>query len=252
MKIKNMILMAVLILFVFVGGSGLLQTGPENSVVAQAPTPSPFEPVRSVSVNGVGQVNVTPDEAIVVIGVETQAEAAGEAVTQNNTLMEDVLDALRAAGVQTVDIQTRNLRLFPRYEAERQPQPGGLGDIIGYTAANQVEVRVRQVANVGEVIDAAIMAGANTIDGIHFEVSNPEQALDRAREAAFSDALRKAEQLAELADASLGNVMTITEYSRSPRPVIQEAMAMDAAAQIPIQAGTETIEVELQVIWYLE
>jgi hypothetical protein len=166
--------------------------------------------------------------------------------------MEDVLDARRSAGVQTADIQTRNLRLFPRYEAEQQPRPGGLGDIIGYTAANQVQVRVRQVANVGTVIDAAIMAGANTIDGIHFEVSDPAQALDRAREAAFNDALRKAEQLAELAEASLGNVMTITEYSRSPRPVIQEAMAMDAAAQIPIQAGTETIEVELQVTWFLE
>jgi uncharacterized protein len=251
MKIKNTILLAVLILFIFAGISGL-QARPEHSVMAQAPTPSPFEPTRSISVNGVGQLNVIPNEAIVVIGVETQAEAAGEAVTQNNTLMEDVLDALRTAGVQAADIQTRNLRLFPRYEREQLPQPGGLGEIAGYTAANQVEVRVRQVANVGTVIDAAIMAGANTIDGINFEVSDPAQALDQAREAAFNDALHKAEQLADLAGASLGNVMTITEYSRSPRPIFQETMAMDAAAAIPIQAGTETIEVELQVTWYLE
>ena len=250
-KVHRIILTTFLVTFFMIGGSLLLASGDQNSVTAQAPTPSPFEPVRSVTVNGLGQVNVIPDEAIVIIGVETFAESASEAVTQNNERMEEVITALRSADVQAADIQTRSLRLFPRYEGERQPEETGLGVISGYTASNQVEVRVRQVENVGDVIDAAIMAEANTIEGIQFEVSNSNQSADEAREAAFSDALRKAEQLASLAEASLGNVITITEYSRFPGPVFQEARAMDAAAAVPIVAGTETIEVEVQVTWYL-
>jgi uncharacterized protein len=130
------------------------------------------------------------------------------------------------------------------------PRPG-LGEITGYNATNQVEVRVRQIANIGAVIDNAIMAGANTIDGIRFEVSNPVGAMDQAREAAMTEARRKAEQLAELAEASLGNVLTISEFSRTPGPVFRETMAMDAAVA-PIEPGTERIEVEVQVSWYLE
>jgi uncharacterized protein len=252
MKMLKPFLIATSVFFVMVVGIALFSTDSQTPVSAQAPTSSAFEPVRSVTVTGIGQFAVVPDEAAVVIGVQSQAESAGEAINENAERMEEVINALRAAGIQTADIQTRTLNLFPRYaETQQVPRPD-LGEIVGYTATNQIEVRVRQIANVGSVIDNAIMAGANTIDGIRFEVGDPTQALDQARRAAMEDARRKAEQLVELADASLGNVLTISEFSRTPGPVFREAVAQDAAFVTPIEPGTEMIEVEVQVTWYLE
>jgi uncharacterized protein len=252
MKLIKQLSLAAAIFVFTVALVSLVGSGAQSTVSAQAPTPSPFEPVRSVTVTGVGQVRVIPDEAVIVIGVETQALTAREAITENNEQMQDVLDALQEAGIPSSDIQTRTLNLFPRYDGDRQVPGGRLGEITGYTAANQVEVRLRQLADVGDIIDAAIMAGANTIDGIRFEVSDPIQVLDQARVEAMNDARRKAEQLAELANASLGNVMSISEFSRAPRPVFQETAVMDVAAAVPIEGGTETIEVEVQVVWFLE
>jgi uncharacterized protein len=251
MKMLKPLLIATSIFVFMVVSLALFSSGAQTSVSAQAPTPSPFDPARSVTVIGVGEVRVVPDEAVIVIGVQTQAESALSAMNENSERMDEVVNSLRAAGIQTADIQTRTVNLFPRYAEEQQVPRPGLGEIIGYTASNQVEVRVRQIANVGAVIDNAIMAGANTIDGIRFEVSNPVAAMDQAREAAMAEARRKAEQLAELADASLGNVLTISEFSRTPGPVFRETMAMDALAA-PIEPGAETIEVEVQVSWYLE
>jgi uncharacterized protein len=251
MKMLKPLLIATSIFVLMVVSLALFSSGAQSSVSAQAPTPSPFDPARSVTVIGVGEVRVVPDEAVIVIGVQTQAESALAAMNENSERMDEVVNSLRAAGIQTADIQTRTVNLFPRYAEEQQLTRPGLGEIIGYTASNQVEVRARQIANVGAVIDNAIMAGANTIDGIRFEVSNPVVAMDQARQAAMTEARRKAEQLAELADASLGNVLTISEFSRTPGPVFRETMVMDVAVA-PIEPGTETIEVEVQVSWYLE
>jgi uncharacterized protein len=251
MKFIKPLVIATSIFIITVVGLAIISTSRSHStVVAQAPTPSPFEPVRSVTVTGIGQVRVIPDEAVIVIGVETQAETAREAVNQNNQQMQTVLSALQEAGVAVTDIQTRTLNLFPRYGDER-PVNGRLADIVGYTARNQVEARVRTIDTVGDIVDAAIMAGANTIEGIRFEVSDPTLVLDQARQEAMDDARRKAEQLAEMANASLGNVLTISEFSRAPRPVVQEAVAMDFAAT-PIEPGTETLEVEVQVSWFIQ
>jgi uncharacterized protein len=251
MKLIKPLVIATSIFIVTVIGLAIISNGrSQSAVMAQAPTPSPFEPVRSVTVTGIGQVRVIPDEAVIVIGVETQAETAREAINENNQQMQEVLRALQEAGVGNADIQTRTLNLFPRYGDER-PVNGRLAEIIGYTARNQVEARVRQIDNVGDIIDAAIMAGANTIEGIRFEVSDPTQVLDQARQQAMDDARRKAEQLAEMANANLGNVFTISEFSRAPRPVFQEAIAMDFAAT-PIEPGTETLEVEVQVSWFIQ
>jgi uncharacterized protein len=252
MKMFKHLIIATSTFFIMVIGLAIFSSGAESTVSAQVSTPSPFDPARTVSVTGVGEVNIVPDEAIVVVGVETQAESAQDAMNQNSEQMEEVINSLRAAGIRTQDIQTRTVNLFPRYQ-QRQPetQPGQ-GEIVGYTATNQVEVRLPQIETVGTVIDNAIMAGANTIEGIRFEVSDPEQAMDQARQSAVMDARRKAEQLVQLLDAELGDVLTISEFSRFPRPVIQETFMQDAAAAAPIEPGTQNIQVEVQVTWYLE
>jgi uncharacterized protein YggE len=114
-----------------------------------------------------------------------------------------------------------------------------------------VEVRLRDLEAIGGILDAAVQAGGNRIEGIRFEVSDPAPYLDQAREAAWNDAQHRAEQLASLAGAELGEVLTINASGRGPQPVVEQAVTAAAAAPVPVEPGSQTIEVDLQVTWLL-
>lgn len=230
-----------------------------QSVLAQDTPPlTDTDPPRTVNVSGTGVVNAQPDLAVVTLGVETQAEAAAAALAQNSEQVQALLDTLTAAGVAEEDIQTQTVRLQPQYAQPPDPNQPQASDqpttpeIIGYVATNTVEARVRDLNSVGEVLDAAVQAGANQIQGIRFDLSDPTAVLDQAREAAWQDARRKAEQLAALADAALGPVLTISEFSQTPIPLAQDVTALRAAeAAVPVQPGTQQVQVNVQVTWQL-
>jgi len=204
---------------------------------------------RIISTSGTGRVTVQPDRAVISLGVTTQAEEAAAAMDQNSEQMQAVVDALVAAGIPEEDIQTRILNLNPRYD---QPQPPDQtsGQLIGYEASNLVEVRLEDVGTIGSVIDAAVQAGANQIQSMRWEVSDQVDVLDQAREAAWQDALHKAEQLAGLAGGELGQVVTLNESSGPIIPFYAD-VAREAALAIPIQPGTQDVEITIQVTWQL-
>lgn len=206
-------------------------------------------PRRTVNVSGSGQVSAQPDIAVVTLGVQTEAEEAASALTENSQQMQALVDVLKDEDVAAEDIQTQVVRLRPRYEEE--PRAEGQRELIGYTATNVVEVRIRDLDAAGGVLDAAVQAGGNSIEGIRFEVSEPAAYLDQAREVAWNDAQHRAEQLASLAGVELGGIMTINESGRGPQPVVERPMAVEAAAAVPIEPGSQSIQVDLQVTWYL-
>ena len=206
-------------------------------------------PRRTVNVSGSGQVSAQPDIAVVTLGVQTEAEEAASALTENSQQMQALVDVLKDEDVAAEDIQTQVVRLRPRYEEE--PRAEGQRELIGYTATNVVEVRIRDLDAAGGVLDAAVQAGGNRIEGIRFEVSEPAAYLDQAREVAWNDAQHRAEQLASLAGVELGGIMTINESGRGPQPVVERPMAVEAAAAVPIEPGSQSIQVDLQVTWYL-
>jgi uncharacterized protein YggE len=204
---------------------------------------------RTLHVSGNGQVSARPDVAVVALGVQTEAEEAAAALSENSEKMQNLMDVLQEADVADEDIQTRMVRLQPRYEDK--PDAEGQHQLVGYIASNVVEVRLRNLETVGEILDAAVQAGGNRIDSVRFEISDPGTYLDQAREAAWNDAQHKAEQLATLAGAELGEVLTINESGHRPQPVVERPMAVEAAAAVPIESGSQTIEVDLQVTWLL-
>ena len=206
-------------------------------------------PRRTVNVSGSGQVSAQPDIAVVTLGVQTEAEEAASALTENSQQMQALVDVLKDEDVAAEDIQTQVVRLRPRYEEE--PRAEGQRELIGYTATSVVEVRIRDLDAAGGVLDAAVQAGGNRIEGIRFEVSEPAAYLDQAREVAWNDAQHRAEQLASLAGVELGGIMTINESGRGPQPVVERPMAVEAAAAVPIEPGSQSIQVDLQVTWYL-
>ncbi len=210
---------------------------------------------RTVTVSGTGLVTAPPDLVVIRVGVETQAEEATAALEENSEQMQELIDTLQEAGVAEDDIQTQTVSLFPIYEQPRAEvsQPVTQTQIIAFQATNIVEVRSEDLEGFGELLDITVQAGGNRIEGIRFEVSDPGALFDQARQAAWDDAEYKAEQLAEIAGLQLGDVWTITEYSRTPRPFAEEAAAGgERAAAVPIEPGTQTLTLDVNVTWLLE
>ncbi len=232
-------------------------------VQAQIEPPVTADATRFVSVSGTGQSQIQPDMATITLGVETQATEASAALAQNNEQMQNLLTTLSENEIAEEDIQTQAVRLQPQYAQQepgvpQPPDPAGSttpaqNPITGYRAVNLVLVQVRDLTLLGDLIDAAVQAGSNQIQGISFTVSEPQGVLSQAREAAWADAQQKAEELAELAGATLGPVLTISEFSQTPLLAMQETLALGAAADsVPIQPGTQQIQINLQVVWMLE
>jgi uncharacterized protein YggE len=224
------------------------QAQPRAAAPALPPTQANEPFVSRVTADGTGRVFVTPDKADVTVGVEITAITLADAVKDANDRMTRVLEAIRAQGVASEDIQTSQYSVFPLTNFEREGEPAR---ITGYRVSNVVTVRVRTIANAGKVLDAAVTAGANYVGGISFGVLDPSKAMTDARTLAVQQAAQKARTLADAAGVRLGRVMAITE-SVTPPPYIPIAreMAQDSSAG-PIETGQLEISVTVQIQYEL-
>lgn len=254
MKNAKTILMttAIFIILMFiVFGSGFLLKRANAQAPIRLPGVAPLgQGLRTITVSGSGQASVQPDRAVIQIGVRTEDAEAAQALSKNNEQMQALVDALKKGGVQAADIQTQGLQLQPCYED--QPSSQGEGPkLSGFTAMNTVEVRVREIDQVGDLLDAATAAGANTIQGIRFETEDPSEASGQARKVAMEDAQHKAAQLAQLVGAELGQVVAVQEGGSLPLPLFGGGAVDAQAAEVPIEPGSQTISVDVQVTWDL-
>jgi len=187
----------------------------------------------TITVTGEASVPVQPDVATLSLGVTTQGATAAEAMAANTAALTVVLGRLRDAGIAERDLQTSNLSLNPNWVGY---ETGSTPTIAGYTANNMLTVRVRALDTLGTVLDAAITDGANTLNGLTFELSEPRPRMDEARAAAVADAMARAKLLVEAAGARLGPVRSITEGGGfvNPTPMFRE----DArSAPVPVAGG---------------
>jgi uncharacterized protein len=220
--------------------------------MAPALAQTPAAPARTLSITGNAEVHVAPDAALVSTGVVAESETAAGALKANSAALAKVLEVVRASGVEAKDMQTNGLSLQARYYRPDKPSATDKPRIIGYTAANEVTLRVRDLAKLGELLDKVTVAGANRIDGIAFIVSNQEGLLDEARRKAVADAKDKADLYAQAAGLTLGKVMSLGEESvPGPRPMGRTLMQAAAPAPVPVEAGEMTLSVRVRVVWSL-
>jgi uncharacterized protein len=211
----------------------------------ESPNPGTEASDRTVSTNGVAIVRSAPDEALVTLGVHTDAPTAEEAMRANADRMEDVIRALIDAGLDQDDLATTTISLYPRWNDTGS-------DVVGFTAENQITATVTNLERVGAIIDGGVRAGANLAGGITFRVSNGNDAADRALVEAVADAKRKAELLAATGDDELGVVLSITESGSSvPPPVFYGEAGVAADMATPILPPTLETQVSVNVVWAL-
>ena len=194
-------------------------------------------PARTLNVNGLGQVNLTPDIAYIYIGVHTEGATASEAVEANKGQTSSLISSIKKSGVDEKDIRTTNFSIWP----SQQYGPDGTISGTVYMVDNTVYITVRELDGLGDLLDSALSAGANTINSIQFDVADKAQALKDARTKAVADAQAQAQELAEAAGVSLGEIQTINFYENSAYPVDMGkgggGVAYDAASAVPIQPG---------------
>ena len=206
---------------------------------------------RLISLTGHGEVRSVPDVAIVTSGVLSQGATAAEALSANTSAMTSIFAALKEAGIAEKDMQTSNFMVQPRYNF----QDGKAPELVGYDVSNNVTVTLRKIGDLGGLLDRLVKAGSNQINGIAFDVSKPEAALDQARKLATMDATRKAKLYAEAMGVSLGNVMSISESGgyQPPMPMARgKVMMADAAAPVPVAAGEQAISMDVNITWEIK
>lgn len=208
-------------------------------------------PERTVTVSATGSVKADPDLAQVSTGVVTEGATAREALDRNSVAMKALIDGLKAIGIDAKDIQTTHIGVEPRYQSnskgDRPPT------IIGYRVTNQVRIVQRTIARLGETLDKAVTLGANQIHGIQFEVSKAETLKDEARRAAMANARRRAELYAAAAGAQVDRVMAISEtvIGGGPRPMAG-GVRMAMVEAVPVEPGSQTLDVTVHVVWSLK
>ncbi|MDX2289497.1 MAG: SIMPL domain-containing protein [Hyphomicrobiaceae bacterium] len=206
--------------------------------------------LRSVTVSASGRVAADPDAARVQSGVLTEAATARGALDANSAASRNLIDGLKALGIAAKDIETTQFSINPRYE--HRPN-GGEAVLTGYQVVNQVQVMVRDLKMLGDLLDRMVSLGANQMNGLTFEVSDAETLRDAARQDAMKNALRRAKLYAEAAGASVGEVIAISEETAhlAPGPRLKMGRAM-AAEAVPVEAGQQALEARVTVTWALK
>ena len=212
---------------------------------------------EGITVIGSGRISGEPDTLRATIGVEVERPSAEEALNAANAAASRVTSVLRVQGVEEQDIQTTEFSVRPRFgEPPVQSAPGepqGGSEVRAYAVTNLVEVTVRDIGRVGEVLQAAVEAGGDAarVQGVRFTLEDNEELLEAAREAAFADARQKANHYAQLAGRELGPLVSLSEEveNEPPRPMEGAAAEGAAAGAVPVEAGEEEISVRITAVW---
>jgi uncharacterized protein YggE len=203
----------------------------------------------TVTVVGEGITSAVPDTAVLQLGVETRGGTPGEALEACSRALEEVIAALRAAGVQPPRLATGQLSVHPDWEvAQGEKRPAGYRATAGLTARLDVPARAGQVAS------AAVAAGgeAARVHGLALVVGDRAGVLAAARQAAWRDARGRAEQYAALAGVGLGRVVRIEELGGAPHAVaLSGGYRAQAGGGPAVEGGEAEVSAMVAVTWAL-
>jgi uncharacterized protein YggE len=194
----------------------------------------------TITVTGNGTVDATPDRASFDFGVTTNGATAAEALNRNSSEARTIIAALKKAGVASSAIQTTQVSLWPQTSSNGR-------QVIGYQASNSVQITAA-LRESGQLVDAAVRAGANNVDGPNLDTAAKAALYDDALKQALGNAKGKAQAIASEAGLTLGAVVNVREGGNAvPEPLF--AAARSAAGSVPIEAGTQKIQASVTVTY---
>jgi uncharacterized protein YggE len=217
---------------------------------AAAQQAAPEQP-RTLSISATATVDRAPDQAVILLAVESEGATARAAATANAQRMDRVVAALRGAQIPAEKIRTISYELQPQYAQDRGQEPR----IASYRAMNQVQVTLDGIDKVGPTIDASLAGGANRVSQLTFGIRDAAGARLEALQAAVTKARAEAEVIARAAGQTLGVPLSINadSYNPPPRPMPMYRMSAEVAAAppTPVEGGTLQIGATVNIVFKL-
>ena len=207
---------------------------------------------RTISVDGTSVIKAMPDRATVNISIESTAKDAKEASAQNAIVMNKIQKDIMALAITKDNIKTTNYNLYPLYNRK----DNGRQEITGYSVSNQITVTVDNIDIVGNVIDTAINAGANSVNSVEFSLKDPQSYKYKVLVQAINDAKRKADIIAKTLGKNVVNVVSVNSNNsyieaRTFNSMMYAKAADSAAvgASSPIQAGDISVKANVSIVF---
>jgi uncharacterized protein YggE len=206
---------------------------------------------RTIAVSGNGKVTLAPDVAYVYIGVQSQTDNVATALSENNAKAQTISNTIKELGIDAKDIQTTSFNIYP----QQQFGPDGKPTTTTYMVNNTINVTVHDLSLLGKLLDSVVRAGANSINGINFDLLDKTKATSDARKLAVADAQSQAQELAAASGVTLGDLQSINAVvNTGPVPLYDAkvALAGSSTSQVPISAGQITITVDVNSVYAIK
>ncbi len=200
---------------------------------------------NTITVTESGEIYAKPDLAVAIFSVITEGKSVAEALNQNTNKMNAVIEFVKKQGVEEKDLKTTNFSIYPRYEYQQKTQTQiypylpGQRVLVGYEVSQSLEVKIRDLTKIGQIIEGAAAAGANQAGDLRFTIDKEDELKAKAREEAIKKAKDKAKELASQLGVRLVRVVNFSESGAMPIFYAAEMKAMSTAG-----AGGATPHIE--------
>lgn len=207
---------------------------------------------RTVRVQGEGKITAVPDQAELIFGVEEESVQLKDASTKAREKMKKIFQVIKSFGISEKDYQTINFNIQPKMKYDK-----GETTKTGYIVTNRIKVMIKDLDQVGKVLEAVTDQDVSQVEGPNFSFSDPSKLEIAALKAAVEDAHKKALALADSAEAGLGSVFSINQLSSnmpSPRPMMMYMANKSAAGAgaVPIAQGQDDVSAQVEVVYLLK
>jgi uncharacterized protein YggE len=243
-----------ILVYAAMAGAALMPAAPQPVAALLGASPvaaqQTAEQPRTLTITATATVDRAPDQAVILLAVESEGATARAAATANASRMDRVVAALRGVQIPATSIRTISYELQPQYAQSPNKEPR----IASYRAMNQVQVTLDAIDRVGPAIDAALGGGANRVSQLSFGVKDAASARLEALQAAVAKAHAEADVIARAAGQSLGVPLSINtdSYNPPPRPMPMYRMSAEvAAAPTPVEGGTMQVGATVNIVYKL-
>jgi len=253
-KIK--IVLAILFILFLLVLTGWFFTGILKQIKERETIGGPGNTQNTISVAGTGEIWAKPDVAIIDFSVVSERKNVEEALAENTQKMNKIIETLQNKQISKNDLKTTNFNVYPRYEWYEKSDYSFSGKrvLVGYEVRQSLQVKIRDLLRTGEIIQAAIQAGANEVGDLHFIIEKEEELKLQARAQAIKQAKEKARDIAQQLAVRLGKIVSFNENSITPFPYRSSMKSTQAggADTVQIEEGTNKIEVQVNIVYEIK
>jgi len=260
-KTRGILIILVGVLIVFLAALiASTSVGIQNKIKEGRYIGQEIETKNTITVSDKAEVYAKPDLALITFSVKNEAKQVSEAMEGNTKKMNAVISSIKKQGVKEKDLKTTTFNIYPRYEwrkveTEIYPYPPGKRVLIGYEVTQSLQVKIRALAKIGAIIQAATDAGANQVGNLSFTIDKQDEFKAKARKEAIKKAKDKAKELASQLGVRLVRITNFSESGVAPRYYGYKEIAapMAGGGEVPqIKTGENKIEVAVSITYEID